>query len=175
MQQIVHRSDHPPFIWLDVTAPSEEELHELASKHLLHAAAVQDCLDPEHLPQYERFGETSSLILRVHDPAASDSAGTVQEPTRKIAIFSQPDLTLTIHRTDLAVVADARGRFGGPHPESECGALTLLAALVNGALDSYDRTLHRAEEQIEAFEEALFRRDTDPRWSTSICSSSESV
>ena len=161
MQQIVYRSEHPPFTWLDVTAPSEEELQELAVTYHLHPAAVQDCLDPEHLPKYERFGETSFLIFRVYDPAASDSAGTVQELTRKIAIFSNPDLTLTIHRADLAVVADVRGRFGGPHPESECSPLTLFAALVNGALDSYDRPLQRAEDQIDAFEESLFRRDID--------------
>jgi magnesium transporter len=161
MQQIVYRSEHPPFTWLDVTAPSEEELQELAAKYHLHAAAVQDCLDPEHLPKYERFADTSFLILRVYDPAAADSADTVQQLTRKIAIFSRQDLTLTIHRVDLAVVADVRTRLGGPHPESECTPLTLLAALVNGSLDSYDRPLQRAEEQIDAFEEALFRRDID--------------
>jgi magnesium transporter len=161
MQQIVYRSEQPPFTWLDVTAPSEQELHELGAKYHLHATAVQDSLDPEHLPKYERFGDTSFLILRVYDPAASDSAGTVQDLTRKIAIFSNPDLTLTIHRADLAVVADVRTRLGGPHPESECTPLTLLAALVNGSLDSYDRPLQRAEEQIDAFEEALFRRDID--------------
>jgi magnesium transporter len=161
MQQIVYRSEQPAFTWLDVTAPSEAELHELAAKYHLHASAVQDCLDPEHLPKYERFSETSFLILRVYDPAASDSASTVQELTRKIAIFFQPELAITIHRSDLAVVADVRGRFGGPNPESECSALTLLAALVNGALDSYDQPLQRAEERIDAFEEALFRHDID--------------
>jgi magnesium transporter len=157
MQRTVFQSSDPPFLWLDVTAPTPEELHALAARYELHATAVLDCLDPEHLPKYEKFGETNFLILRVHDYAAPARAGTIQELTRKIAIFSRPGLMLTIHRSDLPMVVALRERFGGGSPEAECSAQTLLAALVNASLDSYEKPLQHAEDALDEFETGLFR------------------
>lgn len=158
MDRTVCHTDAPAFAWLDVIAPTKEELTELAARHGLPATALEDCLDPEHLPKYERFGDASFLILRVHDSAATASAGTVQELTRKIAIFFRPELALTIHRVDLPGIAAVRERFSGPDGAA-CNSLVLMAALVNAALDSYDRPLQQIEDDIDGFEEALFRPD----------------
>jgi len=158
MQQTVYHSERPPFTWIDVTAPSPAELLEIATRHGLPATAVEDCLDPEHLPKYERFNDSVFLILRVHDPAAPGSAGTVQELTRKIALFLRGDVGLTVHRVDLPAITTVRERFSGPSAE-ECTGIALLAALVNATLDSYDRPLQQAEDDIDAFEEGLFRPD----------------
>lgn len=157
MEHTVVRTEQPPFTWLDVTAPTAEELHTLAARYGLHSTSVQDCLDPEHLPKFERFDGTSFLILRVHDRAAPECAGTVQELTRKIAIFSRPDLTITIHRAELPMVAELRERFGPAGAGNECTPAILLAALVNAALDSYDKPLQRASDMLDGFEEHLFR------------------
>ena len=105
MQHTVYHSDQPPFTWIDVTAPSPAELQELAARYNLPATAVEDCLDPEHLPKYERFHDSIFLILRVFDPVAPGSAGTVQELTRKIALFLRAEVALTVHRIDLPAIA----------------------------------------------------------------------
>jgi magnesium transporter len=156
MQQTVWQGKDPPFTWIDVIAPTPEELQELATRHGLPATAVEDCLDPEHLPKYERFNDSAFLILRVHDPAAPRSAGTVQELTRKIALFMRPELALTVHRVDLPGIAAVRERFSGPAAE-QCSAVALMSALVKETLNSYDKPLQQSEDEIDAFEEALFR------------------
>jgi magnesium transporter len=156
MQQTVWQGKDPSFTWIDVIAPTPEELQELATRHGLPATAVEDCLDPEHLPKYERFNDSAFLILRVHDPAAPRSAGTVQELTRKIALFMRPELALTVHRVDLPGIAAVRERFSGPAAE-QCSAVALMSALVKETLNSYDKPLQQSEDEIDAFEEALFR------------------
>ena len=161
MQQTVWQGKDPPFAWIDVTAPTPEELQELAARHGLPATAVEDCLDPEHLPKYERFSDSAFLILRVHDPAAPPSAGTVQELTRKIALFIRAEVALTTHRVDLPAIAVVRERFSGPAAE-ECSGVKLMSALVKETLTSYDRPLQQAEDEIDAFEEALFRPGMAP-------------
>ena len=154
MQQTVCRTGDPPFTWRDVTAPTSEELEAIAVEYGMPASIVQDCLDPEHLPKFERFDETTFLILRVYDPAAPEGASTVQELTRKIAIFFRSDVALTIHRVDLPVIAALRERFGAPG--AGCGPLALLAALGNGVLDTYEKPLQQAEDSADHCEEALF-------------------
>jgi magnesium transporter len=154
MLQTVCESPDPPFVWRDVTAPTLEELQALAVEYDLSPAAVQDCLDPEHLPKYEKFGDTTFLILRVYDIAAPEASGTVQELTRKIAIFFRQGVALTIHRSELPVITALHQRFGGPG--KACGPLQLLAALGNGVLDTYEKPLQQAEDALDRYEEGLF-------------------
>jgi magnesium transporter len=161
MQQTVWQRKDPPFAWIDVTAPTPEELQELATRHGLPATAVEDCLDPEHLPKYERFNDSAFLILRVYDPAAPPSAGTVQALTRKIALFVRPEIALTVHRVDLPAITAVRERFSGPGAEGRNG-VGLMSALVNQTLESYDKPLQQAEDEIDAFEEGLFRPELPP-------------
>ena len=158
MQQTIYHSEQPPFTWIDVTAPTPAELQDLAGRHGLPATVVEDCLDPEHLPKYERFSDSIFLILRVFDAAAPASAGTVQELTRKIALFLHGDVGLTVHRVDFPAIAAVRERFSGPEAE-ECTGTALLSALVKATLDTYDKPLQQAEDDIDAFEEGLFRPD----------------
>lgn len=154
MQQTVCETGEPSFTWRDITGPTVEELQAIAQQYGIPASIVQDCLDPEHLPKHEKFGETTFLILRVYDVAAKDSAGTVQELTRKIAIFFRSDVALTIHRVDLPLLAMLRDRFGAPG--GGCSPLALLAALGNGVLDTYERPLQQAEDALDHYEEGLF-------------------
>ena len=157
MRQTVCESRDPPFLWRDVTAPSTDELQGLAVEYGLSADAVQDCLDPEHLPKYEKFGDTTFLILRVYDVAAPEASGTVQELTRKIAIFFRPGFALTIHRSELPVISALHQRLGGPG--NACGPLQLLAGLGNGVLDTYEKPLQQAEDALDRYEEGLFNAD----------------
>lgn len=154
MQQTVCQTGDPAFTWTDVSAPAVEELQAIAQKYGIPASIVQDCLDPEHLPKHEKFGETTFLILRVYDVAAKEWAGTVQELTRKIAIFFRSDMALTIHRVDLPLIATLRERFGAAG--AGCGPLVLLAALGNGVLDTYEKPLQQAEDALDHYEEGLF-------------------
>ena len=163
MRESVVRLSDPAFEWVDVVAPDPAELRQIAAEFGFHSMAVEDCLDPWHLPKHERFGETTFVILRVFDPQCDIRASSVQEMTRKIAIFFRPGLVVTIHRADLSLVADARERFRGGNG-GHLGDSVLLGMLFNGALDSFDNPLDAAEDAVDALEEDLLspaRRSPD--------------
>lgn len=89
------------FEWIDVTNPSVEELRGIAAKYGLHEALVEDCLEPEHLPKYEAVGGDAVFIIsRIYDTKAAKDAATIQELTRKVAIFHTKQYLITIHRTE---------------------------------------------------------------------------
>lgn len=90
--------------WIDLTNPSPEELRGIAHQFGLHPSSVEDCLDPTHLPKAERIGDTWFFILRVFDEHSGLQADTVQELTRKVAIFWGPQFLLTIHRAELSFI-----------------------------------------------------------------------
>jgi magnesium transporter len=142
------------FTWIDVVAPDRAELVALANEFDFHPMAVEDCLDPWHLPKVERFGQTTFVLLRVYDGQSREDSSSVQELTRKIAIFYRPGLVVTIHRTDLPLVASIRDQFSSDR--TDCSQGPLLGTLMNAALDSFDPPLDHAEDQIDGFEEAMF-------------------
>lgn len=89
------------FSWFDVEEPRSEDFDTLSSKFNLPYLLVQDTLRPEHLPKYEFTEEGHFLMMRSYDAECGNDSTTVQELTRKIALFITADRLVTIHRVEL--------------------------------------------------------------------------
>jgi magnesium transporter len=77
---------HKGFQWLDLTQPSEEDVHALHAQFAIPKLALQDCLKPVHLPQYVPGENSRQLFLRAYDREFV-RADTVQDITRKVVAF----------------------------------------------------------------------------------------
>jgi magnesium transporter len=142
--------------WVDITAPSRMDLITLAVEFSLPATVVEDCLDPEHLPKYERFGDATFVILRARDLSAPDDASTIQELTRKVAMFYRANLLLTVHRADLSEIAEVRRRHAAAGQAEAVTLSRVLVDVVEATLASYEPSLDRAQAQLDAFEAGVF-------------------
>ena len=156
-------SDDPPFTWLDVVQPTPEELDDVTRRYGLHPMSVEDSLDPEHLPKYERIGATTFIIVRAMDEAATQDCSTVQEMTRKVAIFYGSDFLITVHRTGQVFLETLEGAY---RSRKERGAERrkalmprLLIDLINGAITTYEKPLEEAETAVDSFESMVFGDD----------------
>jgi magnesium transporter len=151
----------PRFVWLDVVDPSREELSELVADYGLHPLAVNDCLDPEHLPKYEVFDNHTFVILRAVDADAPRTADTIQALTRKIAVFAGPEYVITIHRKDQPWLTGLQERGLAHVPlkhatRSDGIQVHLLTQLFNAALDTYQRPLEEIERTLDLFDAKVF-------------------
>ena len=152
----------PAFVWLDLVQPSAEELSGIAERYRLHPTSVSDCLDPEHLPKFEAFDDYTFVILRGWDQLAEQSCSTVQELTRKVAIFYGRGFLITIHRTEQpwlgAVVARLAARFAEKSRRESRDQLVpyILTKLLNGVLDTFLRPMEAMEGRLDKFEETVF-------------------
>jgi magnesium transporter len=161
VQQVVS-STEPQFTWVDVVHPTPVELAEIARQYALHPTSVEDSLEPEHLPKYERIGSTTFIIVRAIDTAAAPDCSSVHEMTRKVAIFYGPQFLITIHRTEQPFLSALIEEYRSASPpdgsmERRKGFLPrLLIDLINGAISTYERPLAVAETAIDAFEATVF-------------------
>ena len=161
---VVETAD-PPFRWIDIVAPEPGELQAVASEYSLFPTLVADSLEPEHLPKFERVGEVTFVIVRAYDEASPPAAGTIQELTRKVAIFAGPDFVITIHRTDQPYFAKLRERYQAQaeraaraqYPERRRSlSIRLLVDLMNAAVATYEVPLEAAETRLDTIEDELF-------------------
>lgn len=163
MLRTVFQSETPRLSWLDLAEPTRADLEEIARRYGFPETAVQDCLDPEHLPKIERFeGLQGFAILRGHDERAPADADTIQALTRKIAIFWGADFLITIHRKEqpyLSAVLSQASRLNIPADMTASSLIAKLLAMLAGAVvDSYESPLEDAEIRMDAIEGKLLGR-----------------
>ena len=151
---VLKRGD-PAMEWIDVTGPTPDELGKLAATYDLHPMALKDCLDPEHLPKYEKLGGATFVIVRAYDEESPADAVTIQQMTRKVAVFSGPAYLLTIHRKAMPFfdrfVSACRSR-----PADAAGLGDFVAELIGAVVATYEKPLEEAEGVLDDYEAALF-------------------
>lgn len=156
VRTVVRRVD-PPCLWLDVVAPTEAELQQIAARFGLHETSVQDALEPEHLPKYERIESTTFIIVRAIDADAGPRASGLRELTRKVAIFFGSDFLITIHRTPQPFLTNIERQYTAD-PTAHLPELReqILIDILNGAIETYGAPLEAAENVIDDFESIVF-------------------
>jgi magnesium transporter len=143
------------FEWLDITAPNEQEFAEIAGKYHLHPALVNDCLQPDHLPKFERMEDYSFIILRVYTKNEHPEADTIQELSNKIAIFYSENFILTIHRKEQSFLDEVKESVKAQQCSS---SYQLLNVIVNSCLSTYEYPLKDLAKTVDYYEEAVFLR-----------------
>jgi magnesium transporter len=153
------------FTWIDLVNPSDKDLKALAKQFNLDKSSVIDCLDPKHLPKFEKLNNYYFVILRHSDEEATQKADTVQELTRKVAIFVGANFLLTVHRKDAKFFQDIRKRWQEPSKDEVTGesiawppdtAVQIIHEVVSSALVSYQAPLEMAGDQLEELEMGIF-------------------
>jgi magnesium transporter len=158
--RLVLQLKEPGYVWLDVVQPTPEDLAEVAERYELYPTSVKDCLDPEHLPKFEAFDRYTFVILRGWDELAEANCSTVQELTRKVAIFYAPGFLITIHRKEQPWLTALQAKLAARVQEKRTGKEQLgpylLTQLLNGVLDTYLRPMEAIEARLDQFEETVF-------------------
>ena len=143
--------------WIDLQAPDEAELHELAVRYGLHEALVNDALQSDHLPKYENLKDYVFLILRAYDDTNDIEADTVSELTNKLAVFMSDSFIISIHRNtwpDLERISQESVETGiCEHPHH------VLLEILKACLESFDIPAKKLTSTIDYFEEQVFLKN----------------
>jgi magnesium transporter len=148
-------------IWIDVTAPTSNELSELSKTYDLNHYALSDCLQPDHLPKHEDIEGTHFIITRALVPIQHAKAVSIQSMSTKIAFFYRPGLLITIHRIPHDFIQDVRVRF------FEKGQFNLVESIVAKLLwhilHSYELPAVGLSSELDEFENRVFSQNLTPQ------------
>lgn len=158
ISEIVVQRDGEHLTWVDVIQPTDLELNTLAERFKLHKAALLDCLEPEHLPKHDEFGETSFVILRAFDSKSTGKETTAQQLSRKIAIFVLDGVIVTVHRLEIPFLTELRVRWQDPFAKKDLIA-RLTIDIIKGVIDSYEPLIQEMNHILAQIETSTFNTD----------------
>jgi magnesium transporter len=145
-----------PFRWIDVQEPHTEDFERLTSEFELPYLLVLDCLKPEHLPKYEVTDEGHFLMMRNFDVEAEEDATTVQEMTRKIALFITDNRLITIHRVELDYLASVVKKVQNT---DQCKTIqSLVHKIILAVIKSYEQPVNDLQVEYESFEQDILEK-----------------
>ncbi len=140
------------FTWIDFEGPSPADLQKIGDRFHLHKTSIQDCLDPEHLPKYELIDGLHFMILRAPEDQPPKNGVSVQDLTRKVALFLGPQYLITIHRTDMNCIQKAEGLKSS----LQSTQIEYVCAMINSVLKSYETRIDIFFSDLENHEASVF-------------------
>lgn len=145
-------------LWLDLEAPTDEELRLLEDPFGFHPLAIEDCLTPQHQPKIEDFGPYLFLIFRGIDA----NPPVVRFRTTKLAVFLGPNYLVTYHRVPMRSIATVREKYA--HDEGGTlfrGVDYLLYEILDNLIEHWFPVLESLEDEIQAVEERILTHDDE--------------
>lgn len=158
------RVNFQSFHWFDIGNPTPENLSGLAEKYELHSTSVQDCLQPEHLPKFEMINDTGFVVLRAYDRECNPEADTVQELTRKVAIFYSDRFVITIHRKEHAFIENMIAKWSKRAADPTVTPEHILADILLEVVRSYEKPVLECMNNLELFEMEIFGAGTNRKF-----------
>ena len=144
--------DH--FFWLDLTAPSHDDLHRLGELFHFHPLALEDSEEFGQRPKIDNYGDYVFLVFYGAAPESGSKAKLLQE----VHFFISGQYVVTIHREPLAPLDDQRERLDGQTLHSE---QFLIYRILDVLTDSYFPVLSDMDDEIDDLEAAVLQNPRD--------------
>jgi magnesium transporter len=139
--------------WIDITAPTTQEMEAITREYNLHQQLVHDCMEPEHLPKYDSVDDINFLIIRYFSHVFDTKIATIQQLSNKIAVFYTSAFLITIHLEPIQFLSNIQKKYMGKNKCS--GTEEVLTHILWYTLESYDDPAERLSEQVDFFESQI--------------------
>jgi magnesium transporter len=142
------------FFWLDLTAPTSDEVETLHELFGFHPLALEDALHFGQRPKLDHYQEYVFLVFY----GARDDAPKETELLREVQMFISGKYLVSLHRDALPTLDEQRSRLDGLVLHSE---QFLLYRVFDALTDSFFPVLASMDEEIDELEAAVLAGPTD--------------
>jgi len=142
------------FFWVDLTAPSNEELQKLQELFGFHPLALEDALHFGQRPKLDDYEDYVFLVFYgAHGEADED-----EDLLHEVLMFIAGSYLVTLHKSPLPALEEQRSRLDGVVLHSE---QFLLYRVFDALTDSFFPPLARMDDEIDELEAAILAGPTE--------------
>ncbi len=147
--------DGEDLVWLDLFAPTPEELQHIAASFHLHTLVVDDISKRQHRPKIEIYEDHYFMVF--YDIDYVEDGDLLDE--HQLSIVLGKGFFLTIHYDPIEEISQVAARFRRNAKEIERGIGVLLYSLLDTIIDHYFPVLDRIGDRIDQLETQVLAPD----------------
>ncbi len=145
--------------WIDVTAPTDEDLRFLHERYHINYLLLEDTIDPNHLPKFEEVGDVKFFLARESTDLERRTLNNISDISSKLGIFLLPKLIITTHRSKSKSIYEVCDELKKENPENiSRDHLALRLALK--IIKTFDDESRNLLEIMDAIENEIFLKNT---------------
>ena len=145
--------------WVDVEAPTAEDIKFLHERYEINNLLLEDTLDPNHLPKYEEDGDLKFFLLRESTELERKNLNTISDISTKIGIFILGKTIITVHRMKTKSISETKKQVSTIQEETTAENIALKIALL--IMKSFDDESISLLETMDNIENEIFLKNTN--------------
>nr|WP_314498046.1 CorA family divalent cation transporter [uncultured Chryseobacterium sp.] len=145
--------------WIDVEAPTDEDMKYLHERYEINNLLLEDTLDPNHLPKYEEDGNIKFFLLRESTELERKNLNTISDISTKIGIFLLDNTIITVHRMKAKSIAETKKELTASSKDTHPHKIALMISLV--IMKSFDDEAISLFETMDNIENEIFLKNTN--------------
>ncbi|WP_313100309.1 CorA family divalent cation transporter [Epilithonimonas sp.] len=146
--------------WIDVTAPTDEDLRFLQERYHINYLLLEDTIDPNHLPKFEEVGDVKFFLARESTDLERRTLNNISDISSKLGIFLLPKLIITTHRLKSKSIYEVCEELKKENPDTiSRDHLALRLALK--IIKTFDDESRNLLEIMDAIENEIFLKNTN--------------
>ncbi|HET6504500.1 MAG TPA: magnesium transporter CorA family protein [Amycolatopsis sp.] len=152
-----HLGDETATVWLDMCAPTEEDLATISDELSLHRLAVEDAVHEHQRPKLDRYD--THAFLTAYAVRLDAATGTLAK--YEVAAFITDRALVTVRKDDRFAIDEVLDRWNSAADLAKSGVGFLLHGLLDYVVDSHFDAVQVLDEEIEALEDLVFADRVD--------------
>lgn len=145
--------------WIDVEAPTDEDLLFLHDHYAINSLLLEDTIDPNHLPKYEEDGKARFFLTRENTEQERSNLNTISDVSTKLGIFILDKVIITVHRMRNRSVYEYKKEVHLEKTEITPDSIALHLALK--VMKSFDDESKNLLEVLDTMENEIFLKNTN--------------
>lgn len=144
--------------WIDVEAPTLQDLRFLEETYSINSLLLEDTMDPNHLPKFEEDSDVSFFLLRENTKLERRALNTLSDISTKLGIFLKNELIITIHRMKNVSISELKTEMKSAKEISRSRD-DIALALALKVMKSYDDESQRLLTVMDQIENDIFLKN----------------
>ncbi|AZZ59531.1 magnesium transporter CorA family protein [Riemerella anatipestifer] len=147
--------------WIDVTAPTKEDLDSLHHQFHINKLHLDDTVDPSHLPKFEEVEGVKFFLTRENVELQRKNLNGINDVSTKLGIFIIEKIIITIHRTDNKSILEIKEDLNkNPDKYKKYSPDKLALILGLKIMKSFDDESKKLIEIIDKLETEIFMQNS---------------
>lgn len=156
--EIIYRNDLCE--WVDVEAPTEEDLDFLHERYEINKLLLEDTIDANHLPKFEKDHLVKFFLMRENTELERANLNTISDISTKLGVFLLDKMIITVHRLKNRSVYEYKKEILIAD-QSKITNETIALELALKVMKSYDDESQNLMETMDNIESEIFLKNTN--------------